>query len=71
MPTPNVALRTLRLRADLSVRELARKADLDPSTVSRIESGSREGTYESLSALAAALGVDAERLGGISRPVAS
>lgn len=64
---PNVALRRLRIRAGLSLRELAALAGVTHVTVSRIETGQREGSLETLSALAVALGVTAEDIGGLSR----
>src|SRR5450755_1854242 len=56
-------LRRERQRAQLTVRQLAETADLAPSSVSRIESGSIAlPAPELLQRLARALGIDAEEL---------
>lgn len=66
MPTPNVSLRSIRERRDLTVRELASRAGVAPATVSRIETGQREGSLRTLAALAAVLEVEPELIGGLA-----
>jgi len=51
-------LRRLRLDRGLSQRIVALAADIDPSMLSRIEAGHREPSFETLVALAAALGAE-------------
>lgn len=65
MPPPNAALRAIRDARGLTVRQLAVKAGVSAPTVSRIETGKRNGSLETLAALAAALDVEAELLGGL------
>ena len=65
-PTPNRRLRRLRTRADLSTRQLGALAGVSAAAVSRIETGARAGTDATLAALAAALGVKPEVIGGIN-----
>lgn len=62
---PNNALRGIRDARGLTVRELAAKVGVNPSTVSRIETGKRNGSLPTLAALAAALDVEPELLGGL------
>lgn len=75
MPRPRDSLATsiaaARTKAHLSQRELAKRAKLDPSYVSMIESGTRRPSYAVLVKLADAMGttltaivgkVDADRL---------
>lgn len=65
MPPPNRALRGIRDARGLTVRELAAKAGVSAPTVSRIETGQRNGSLETLAALAAALDVEPDLLGGL------
>jgi transcriptional regulator with XRE-family HTH domain len=51
-------LREARLRAGLSQRELARRADTAQSVVARIELGRTSPTWDTLARLAAAAGFD-------------
>jgi transcriptional regulator with XRE-family HTH domain len=51
-----------RRRHKLAAWKLAVKAEIDPSTYSRIERGEREATYDQKLALARALGVEPETL---------
>jgi transcriptional regulator with XRE-family HTH domain len=55
-------LRMLRLAQQLSLEDVALKAGLTPSAVSRLESGARRLALEHLSRLADALGVRVEEL---------
>ncbi|WP_141325573.1 helix-turn-helix domain-containing protein [Myxococcus sp. AB025B] len=57
-----VALRRERERADMSLSELARRADISKSTLSQLESGAGNPSIETLWALAVALGVPFSRL---------
>ena len=52
-------LRRARLEADLSIRDVGRAVSLDPSHLSRVETGDRDLSVASLVAVAAALGQDA------------
>jgi transcriptional regulator with XRE-family HTH domain len=65
MPTPNDSLRVIRERRCLTVRELASRAGVNPSTVSRIENGHRAGSLPALARIAQVLEVDPELLGGL------
>ena len=71
MPTPNHALRGLRMQRRLSVRQLADQAGVSPATVSRIEAGARGSSPETLVRLADALGVAPDLIGGPAERVAS
>ena len=55
-------LKARREERRLSQRGLATRAGIAPSVLSRVESGTREPTDEVLTALAGALGLDAEKL---------
>lgn len=57
-------LREIRQRRGLSQNALAVKAELHPSSVSRIECGRHEPTLETLRALAAVLRVKLDALAG-------
>ncbi|MFY2560254.1 helix-turn-helix domain-containing protein [Corallococcus terminator] len=57
-----IALRRERERADVSLSELARRANLSKSTLSQLEAGSGNPSIETLWALAVALGVPFSRL---------
>ena len=65
MPTPNTSLRAIRERRGLTVRDLAGKAGVAPATVSRIETGQREGSLPTLAKIAAVLEVEPELIGGL------
>lgn len=56
MPTAGALLRTARLRADLTQRELARRAGTAQSVVARIESGATSPSWDTLSRLVEAAG---------------
>ena len=71
MPTPNLALRGIRENLGYSQEELSTRTGVSESMISRIESGARIGSASVLASLAEGLGVPAEAIGGISRPVAS
>lgn len=66
MPDPNVILKAIREQRDLSVRQLAEKAGVNPATVSRIETGRRNGSLTVLAQIARALDVEPELIGGLS-----
>lgn len=51
------AITKSRLAAGLSMRELAREADVDPMTVSRLEGGQRSIDIHSLRAICRRLGL--------------
>lgn len=55
-------LRDLRLGSGLTLRQVAARAHLDVSTLSRLESGKRRLTLDHLPALADALGVSTDEL---------
>jgi len=55
-------LRAARERALLTQRELAGRADLQPLTISRIETDKVEPRYSTIRKLAKALGVDPSEL---------
>lgn len=62
-------IRDLREKKDLSVRELARKADVSPAFVSDVELGRRHPSGDTLEKIASILGVSAEGLRSLdSRP---
>lgn len=69
---PNEAIRAARVAAGLSLRELARRIEVSPATLSAIENGRTGLSVERLNSVAAALGVSAPRLldgsGADSRP---
>ncbi|AGC46936.1 XRE family transcriptional regulator [Myxococcus stipitatus DSM 14675] len=56
------ALRRERERADVSLSELARRANVSKSTLSQLESGTGNPSIETLWALAVALGIPFSRL---------
>jgi transcriptional regulator with XRE-family HTH domain len=60
-------LRELRAERGLTLRQVADRASIDMSTLSRLESGKRRLALDHLPALATALGVSADELLG-SRP---
>lgn len=51
-------LKTIRLKNDMSIRELAYAADMDPTNVHRIEKGQSNPTLTTIMALAQTLKVD-------------
>jgi transcriptional regulator with XRE-family HTH domain len=55
-------LRAARERALLTQRELAARADLQPLTISRIETDKVEPRYSTIRKLARALGVESSEL---------
>jgi transcriptional regulator with XRE-family HTH domain len=55
-------LRALRLRRALTLAQVAAAAAMDPSTLSRLESGARRLTLDHLPVLARALGVRVDDL---------
>ena len=57
-------LRDLRTERGLTLAQVAERANLDVSTLSRLESGKRRLTLEHLPGLAAALGVSIDELIG-------
>jgi transcriptional regulator with XRE-family HTH domain len=62
-------LRDLRAERGLTLAQVAERASLDVSTLSRLESGKRRLTLEHLPGLAAALGVSIDELIGSSPTV--
>jgi transcriptional regulator with XRE-family HTH domain len=60
--TVRTRLRSLRTTLGLSLEELAERANLSPSTISRVETGKRTISLDILLPLAAALQVDLEAL---------
>ncbi len=68
MGTPvHEAIRTARVAAGLSLRELARRVDVSPATLSAIENGKTGVSVDRLQVLAGALGTSAAHLLGQSR----
>ena len=61
-------LRELRTEQGLTLQQVAEQANLDVSTLSRLESGKRRLALDHLPALAAALGVSADELLGSAPP---
>ncbi|MGB9859719.1 MAG: helix-turn-helix domain-containing protein [Moorellaceae bacterium] len=60
-----IRLKELRLKAQLSQQELAKKAEIGQSTIHYIETGRKSPTYRILRKLASALGVSvSDLLGG-------
>ena len=57
-------LRELRTERGLTLRQVAERASIDISTLSRLEAGKRRLALDHLPALAAALGVSADELLG-------
>lgn len=62
------SLRTERVRAGLSLTEVARRAGLAKSTLSQLESGTGNPSLETLWALCVALEIPFSRLVAVSRP---
>jgi len=61
-------LRRLRTEQGLTLQQVAERAHVDVSTLSRLESGKRRLALDHLPGLAAALGVTADELLGPARP---
>jgi len=61
-------LRALRMDRGLTLQQVAERANVDISTLSRLEAGKRRLALDHLPRLAAALGVSADELLGPSRP---
>jgi transcriptional regulator with XRE-family HTH domain len=61
-------LRELRTEQGLTLRDVAERASIDISTLSRLESGKRRLALDHIPALAAALGVSADELLSSSPP---
>lgn len=61
-PTVGEYVRQRREEAGLSIRELARRADIDFTHLSRIEKGEKRPTAESLQKIGDALGIDSGEL---------
>lgn len=61
-PTLGERIRSLRLKMKLSLRELARRAEVSPSFLSEIETGRRFPSDAVLERLASELGVSATKL---------
>src|SRR5690348_974439 len=61
-------LRELRTERGLTLQQVAERANLDVSTLSRLESGKRRLALDHLPGLAAALGVSADELLGPAQP---
>jgi transcriptional regulator with XRE-family HTH domain len=61
-------LRELRTERGLTLRQVAERASIDISTLSRLEAGKRRLALDHLPALAAALGVSADELLGSPSP---
>jgi transcriptional regulator with XRE-family HTH domain len=61
-------LRALRTTQGLTLQQVAERASIDLSTLSRLESGKRRLALDHLPALAAALGVSTDELLGSSPP---
>lgn len=57
-------LRELRAQRGLTLRQVSERANIDYSTLSRLESGKRRLALDHIPALAAALGVTTDRLLG-------
>ena len=55
-------LRAIRLRSGLSLRELARRVDLSPSSISQIETGKMQPSVRTLYALASEFGVTVDEV---------
>ena len=58
-------LRELRTERGLTLRQVAERAHIDVSTLSRLETGKRRLALDHVPALAAALGVSADDLLGV------
>lgn len=55
-------LRTIRLRSGLSLRELARRLELSPSSISQIETGKQQPSVRTLYALVSEFGVTVDEV---------
>src|SRR5229473_846070 len=55
-------LRAIRLQHGLSLRELARRVDLSPSSISQIETGKMQPSVRTLYALASEFGVTVDEV---------
>src|ERR671939_1437690 len=55
-------LRAIRLRQGIGLRELARRLDLSPSSISQIETGKMRPSVRTLYALASEFGVTVDEL---------
>lgn len=55
-------LRAYRVKLDMTQKDLARKARLSESTISRYETSTRLPNFQSIQRLAVALGVPVEQL---------
>src|SRR5919107_6088270 len=62
-------LRELRTERGLTLQQVAERASIDVSTLSRLEAGKRRLALDHLPALAAALGVSADELLGARPPL--
>ncbi len=62
-------LRALRAERGLTLQQVAERASIDVSTLSRLESGKRRLALDHLPALAAALGVTTDQLIGVAPPL--
>lgn len=62
LPQPAITLRVLRLERGLSLRALSTRIGLPHSTLSKLENGKMELTYDKLLRLSQGLGVDIEAL---------
>ena len=67
--SPEYALRDLRAERLLSIRELARLADVAPSTIYLTESGRTAPRPSVMRRIAAALGVDAHEVAEFRRAI--
>src|SRR2546427_9970522 len=63
-------LRAIRLRQGVGLRELARRLDLSPSSISQIETGKMQPSVRTLYAFAEELGVTVDEVLFASGPVA-
>ncbi|MCX5513379.1 transcriptional regulator [Kaistia algarum] len=55
-------VRVFREFRGLSARDLAGKAEISPSYLSQIESGARDGSFDTMKRIAAALGISVDDL---------
>lgn len=62
-------LRELRAERGLTLQQVAERASIDVSTLSRLESGKRRLALDHLPALAVALGVTTDQLIGVAPPL--
>jgi transcriptional regulator with XRE-family HTH domain len=65
------AVQEARKSVGWSVRALAERAELSPSTISAIENGNREMTVKTALQISKALNIDLEQLIGLARTLAS